>query len=217
VTLTETAEARASMVERQLRRRGVVDERVLEAMDRVPREQFLPEAMRSLAYEDGALPIGYGQTMSQPFIVASICSLLGLAGNESVLDVGTGSGYQAAVLAELAAEVVTIERVPELAAQASAALAATGYDSVDVRVGDGSLGIEELQPFDGIAVAAAAPTVPPLLYAQLATGGRLVLPRGSRFGQELVLVVKTESGPVERESVPCRFVPLLGVAGFEDG
>jgi protein-L-isoaspartate(D-aspartate) O-methyltransferase len=217
VTLTATAEARAAMVDRQLRRRGISDERVLRAMERVPREEFLPEAMRPLAYEDGALPIGHGQTMSQPFIVASICSLLGLEGEEHVLDVGTGSGYQAAVLDELAAEVVTVERIPELAAEARAALDATGHERVDVRVGDGSLGVPELSPFDAIAVAAAAPTVPPPLYEQLSPGGRLVLPRGSRWGQELVLVVKTDTGPRERESVPCRFVPLVGAEGFEGG
>jgi protein-L-isoaspartate(D-aspartate) O-methyltransferase len=202
------------MVERQLRRRGISDERVLAAMGRVPREAFLPEAVRGLAYEDGALPIGHGQTMSQPFIVGSICSHLHLEGHERVLDVGTGSGYQAAVLAELADEVVTIERIPELAAAAQAALAAAGYGRVDVRVGDGSLGVPEMAPFDAIAVAAAAPSVPATLYEELVLGGRLVLPRGSRFGQELVLVGKTESGPVEEASIPCRFVPLVGVEGF---
>jgi protein-L-isoaspartate(D-aspartate) O-methyltransferase len=217
VTITETAEARARMVERQLRRRGISDERVLDAMGRVPREEFLPEALRDLAYEDGALPIGHGQTMSQPFIVGSICVLLRLGGEERVLDVGTGSGYQAAVLAELASEVVTIERIPELAAAARERLDATGYGRVEVRVGDGSLGVPERAPFDGIAVAAAAPDIPTALYEQLAEGGRLVLPRGSRCGQDLVLVVRTEEGPVERESVPCRFVPLVGAEGFGDG
>lgn len=205
------------MVERQLRRRGIADDRVLDAMGRVPRERFLPEAVRAVAYEDCALPIGYGQTMSQPFIVASICSLLGLEGDERVLDVGTGSGYQAAVLDELAAEVVTIERIPELAEAAGEALLETGHDAVDVRIGDGSLGVPDRAPYDAVAVAAAAPEVPPPLYDQLASGGRLVLPRGSRFGQELVLVLKTEAGPVERESIPCRFVPLVGAGGFEGG
>ena len=204
------------MVETQLRRRGVSDERVLAAMTRVPRELFVPESLRAYAYEDGALPIGHGQTISQPFIVATICSLLALEGTERVLDVGTGSGYQAAVLAELAAEVVTIERIPELAETARAALADAGYASVEARVGDGSLGAPERAPFDAIAVAAAAPTVPPALYAQLAEGGRVVVPRGSRWGQELVLVVRTAAGPVERTSIPCRFVPLLGDEGFGD-
>ena len=202
------------MVEHQLRQRGIRDERVLEAMGRVPRELFLPEGEADLAYEDGAFPIGFGQTISQPFIVASICSLLELTGDERVLDVGTGSGYQAAVLAELARDVTTIERVPELCDRARAVLARAGYDRVDVRLGDGSLGVSERAPFDAIAVAAAAPTVPRALYEQLEEGGRLVLPRGSRWGQELVQVVRTPDGPAERTSIPCRFVPLVGDEGF---
>jgi protein-L-isoaspartate(D-aspartate) O-methyltransferase len=205
------------MVERQLLERGISDERVLAAMGRVPREGFVPEGLRDLAYEDGALPIGYGQTISQPYIVATICSLLELEGGENVLDVGTGSGYQAAVLAELAGEVTTIERVPELFEWARAALRKAGYERVDARLGDGSLGVPERAPFDAIAVAAAAPTVPRALYEQLREGGRLVLPRGSRWGQDLVQVLKTEGGPVERASVPCRFVPLLGAGGFQRG
>ena len=208
--------ARERMVERQLRRRGITDERVLAAMGRVPRHLFVPEHLRHLAYEDGALPIGQGQTISQPYIVATICSLLQLSGaeRERVLDVGTGSGYQAAVLAELAAEVVTIERVPELAERARGTLERAGYGSVEVRVGDGSLGVPDRAPFDAVAVAAAAPSIPPALYQQLVAGGRLVLPRGGRWGQDLVLVERTEDGPVERTSVPCRFVPLVGAEGF---
>jgi protein-L-isoaspartate(D-aspartate) O-methyltransferase len=206
--------ARERMVERQLRRRGITDERVLAAMARVPRHLFVPDHLRHLAYEDGALPIGQGQTISQPYIVATICSLLQLEGRERVLDVGTGSGYQAAVLAELAPEVVTIERVAELAERAREALAAAGYGSVEVHVGDGSLGVPDRAPFDAVAVAAAAPSTPPALYDQLVDGGRLVLPRGGRWGQDLVLVERTEDGPVERTSVPCRFVPLVGAEGF---
>jgi protein-L-isoaspartate(D-aspartate) O-methyltransferase len=205
------------MVDHQLRGRGIGDERVLGALARVPRHLFVPENLRHLAYEDGALPIGYGQTISQPYIVATICSLLRLAGDERVLDVGTGSGYQAAVLAELAEEVVTIERVPELAERAREALAEAGYDRVEVRVGDGSLGVPDRAPFDAIAVAAAAPSVPAALYEQLSEHGRLVVPRGGRWGQDLVLVERTEDGPVERVSVPCRFVPLVGVEGFAGG
>jgi protein-L-isoaspartate(D-aspartate) O-methyltransferase len=211
----DPAAARAQMVERQLRLRGITDEQVLTAMAKVPRELFVPIDLRHLAYDDGALPIGYGQTISQPYIVAVICSLLSLDGHERVLDVGTGSGYQAAVLAELAAEVTTIERVPELVEQAREALAEAGYEAVDVRFGDGSLGVPENAPFEAIAVAAAAPTIPERLYGQLAEGGRLVLPKGSRWGQDLVQVLKTPDGPVERESVPCRFVPLLGEQGFD--
>ena len=205
------------MVEHQLRRRGITNERVLAAMGRVPRELFVPEDVRRLAYEDGALPIGLGQTISQPFIVGTICQLLELQGDERVLDVGTGSGYQAAVLAELAAEVATIERLPELAARARAALAEAGLERVRVLVGDGSRGVPERAPYDAIAVAAATPEVPAALYEQLAAGGRLVLPRGSRWGQELVLVSRTPAGPVERASVPCRFVPLVSEDGFAGG
>jgi protein-L-isoaspartate(D-aspartate) O-methyltransferase len=210
----DAAEERSRMVERQLRRRGIRDERVLAAMEGVPRHLFVSEQLRHLAYEDGALPIGHGQTISQPFIVATICELLGITGDDRVLDVGTGSGYQAAVLAELADEVVTIERVPELVETAREALRQAGYENVEVRLGDGSVGVPDRAPFDAIAVAAAAPTVPPALYDQLADGGRLVVPRGGRSGQELVLVERTPTGPVERRSVPCRFVPLLGEEGF---
>jgi protein-L-isoaspartate(D-aspartate) O-methyltransferase len=202
------------MVERQLRRRGISDERVLAAMGRVPREVFLPASLADHAYDDSALPIGQHQTISQPFVVATICTLLALRETDRVLDVGTGSGYQAAVLAELVADVVTIERIPELASEARARLEEAGYPSVDVRVGDGSVGVPERAPFDAIAVAAAAPRVPPALYEQLDEGGRLVLPRGSRWGQELVLVVRTPEGPAERRSIPCRFVPLVGDEGF---
>jgi protein-L-isoaspartate(D-aspartate) O-methyltransferase len=211
----EYERARHAMVDRQLQRRGITDDRVLAAMETVPREVFVPEPTRDLAYEDGALPIGFGQTISQPYIVAVICSLLQLSGDERVLDVGTGSGYQAAVLAELANHVVTIERVPELVERARHSLVEAGYAQVEVRLGDGSLGVPEHAPFGAIAVAAAAPTIPAPLYEQLEPGGRLVLPRGSRWGQELVQIVKTDEGPAERASVPCRFVPLVGARGFE--
>lgn len=185
-------------------------------MGRVPRELFVPRELRGAAYEDTALPIGREQTISQPFIVAATCALLELAGGERVLDVGTGSGYAACVLAELAAEVVSIERVPALAAAAAVALAEAGHPEVDVRVGDGSLGVADRAPYDAIAVAAAAPVVPPALVAQLAPGGRLVVPRGTRHAQRLVVVERRGGGLVERASVACRFVPLLGASGFEE-
>lgn len=210
----DAARARADMVERQLRGRGIADDRVLAAMGRVPRERFVPESLAHLAYEDGALPIGYRQTISQPFVVATICELLDLDGDECVLDVGTGSGYQAAVLAELAAKVVTIERIPQLAE--AARLALEGYSNVEVRVGDGSLGVPDRAPFDAIAVAAAAPDIPPALVSQLVVGGRLVVPRGTRSGQELVLVVRTPKGARAERSIPVRFVPLVGDEGFAD-
>jgi protein-L-isoaspartate(D-aspartate) O-methyltransferase len=200
---------RRFMVEEQLRARDIVDRRVLEAMGRVPRELFVPEELRPRAYEDAALPIGGGQTISQPYMVARICEALALDGRERVLDVGTGSGYQAAVLAELAAEVDTIERIPELAAQARASLAAAGYERVNVHVGDGTRGLPARAPFDAIAVAAAAPEFPPSLYDQLAPRGRLVMPVGGPHGQRLELVVKSPEGPAVVRSVPCRFVPLV--------
>lgn len=197
-----------------LRRRGIRDERVLAAMARVPRELFVPQERRDRAYADEALSIGHGQTISQPFMVATICAALELEGGERVLDVGTGSGYQAAVLAELAAEVVTIERVSELAGRAQATLGAAGYPHVDVLVGDGTLGVPERAPFDAIAVAAAAPAVPDALYEQLAPGGRLVVPVGSLADQRLEIAVRGAAGRERRASVPCRFVPLVGQAGF---
>ena len=202
------------MIAQQLRGRDVEDERVLAAMARVPRELFVPPELASHAYEDAALPIGWGATISQPYMVARICEALALHGREHVLDVGTGSGYQAAVLAELAAEVDTIERVPELAAQARANLAAAGYERVRVHMGDGTLGVPDRAPFDAIAVAAAAPEVPQTLYGQLAERGRLVLPIGLREAQELQVVVRSPEGPAVLHSVPCRFVPLLGQEGF---
>lgn len=202
------------MVEHQLRSRDVTDERVLAAMEKVPRERFVPEALRSRAYDDAALPIGSGQTISQPYMVARICEALTLRGDERVLDVGSGSGYQAAVLAELAAEVDTIERVPELAELARANLRAAGYDRVRVHTGDGSRGLRERAPFDAIAVAAAAPELPQTLYEQLEPRGRLVVPVGRRGIQRLEVIIRSPEGPAVLRSVPCRFVPLVGEEGF---
>lgn len=202
------------MVQRQLRERDIADERVLGAMERVPREVFLPPELRGRAYEDAALPIGAGQTISQPYMVARICEALALRGTERVLDVGTGSGYQAAVLAELAHEVDTIERIAELAETARANLSAAGYSKVRVHVGDGTRGLPERAPFGAIAVAAAAPELPPSLYEQLEPRGRLVIPVGRRRVQRLELVIRSPEGPAVVRSVPCRFVPLLGEEGF---
>ena len=196
-------------------RRGIRDERVLAAIASVSREQFVPERLRRHAYADRALPIGSGQTISQPFMVATMLEALALDGGR-VLDVGTGSGYQAALLAEIADEVVTIERVSELAAEARRTLERVGYEDVDVRVGDGTLGVPERAPFDGIVVAAAAPSVPDSLYAQLAPGGRIVVPVGTRRDQWLEIVERRPDGPARSRTVPCRFVPLLGSAGFGD-
>jgi protein-L-isoaspartate(D-aspartate) O-methyltransferase len=208
--------ARLRMVDEQLRARDIVDERVLAAMERVPRELFVPEGERHRAYADAALPIGHGQTISQPYMVARICEALSLTGDERVLDVGTGSGYQAAVLAELGAAVHTIERIPELAEQARENLAAAGYEQVQVHVGDGTLGLPEEAPFEAIAVAAAAPGLPRRLYDQLEPRGRLVVPVGGRWGQRLEVIVRSPEGPAIVRSVPCRFVPLVGAEGFEN-
>jgi protein-L-isoaspartate(D-aspartate) O-methyltransferase len=203
------------MVEHQLRARGIYDERVLAAMTRVPRELFVSPELRAHAYEDDALPIGHDQTISQPYMVARICAELALHGNEKVLDVGTGSGYQAAVLAELAGEVHSIERIPELAERAKASLEAAGYaDRVQVHVGDGTKGLPEHAPFAAIAVAAAAPDLPSTLYEQLEPRGRMVVPIGGRRHQMLQVIVRTLEGPAVLRTVPCRFVPLLGAEGF---
>jgi protein-L-isoaspartate(D-aspartate) O-methyltransferase len=212
----ELTRARRAMVDDQLRARDIVDERVMQAMERVPRELFVPERDRDRAYDDSALPIGDGQTISQPYMVARICEALRLEGDEKVLDVGSGSGYQAAVLAELAAEVFTIERIPELAAKARENLVAAGYDRVEVRVGDGTLGLPDEAPFGGIAVAAAAPEFPQTLYEQLKPRGRLVVPVGGPRGQRLEVAVRSPEGPAMIHSVPCRFVPLVGEEGYAE-
>jgi len=206
---------REAMVEYQLRTRGIDDERVLAAMARVPREVFVPEALRPRAYDDAAIPIGEGQTISQPYMVARICQELGLHGGERVLDVGTGSGYQAAVIAELAAEVHSIERIAPLAERARESLAAAGYAGrVHVHVGDGSRGLPEHAPYAAVAVAAAAPRPPEALIDQLELRGRLVVPVGSRWEQQLQVIVRTPEGPAVLRTVPCRFVPLIGEEGF---
>jgi protein-L-isoaspartate(D-aspartate) O-methyltransferase len=209
-----SAEVRRAMVELQLRGRDIVDGAVLRAMERVPRELFVPEAERHRAYEDAALPIGHGQTISQPYMVARISEALAVRPGERVLDVGTGSAYQAAVLAELGADVITIERIPELAEQARENLAAAGYGDVEVLVGDGTLGLPDRAPFDAIAVAAAAPNFPQTLYEQLRPRGRLVVPVGGWRGQRLEVIVRSPEGPAVVHSVPCRFVPLVGEEGF---
>jgi protein-L-isoaspartate(D-aspartate) O-methyltransferase len=206
---------RIRMVDEQLRGRDIADERVLAAMERVPRELFVPPELRDRAYKDVALPIGSGQTISQPYMVARIVEELGLDGDEKVLDVGTGSGYQAAVLAQLGEQVHSIERIPELAEQARRNFEAAGVDNVDVHVGDDSRGLPQKAPFDAIAVAAAAPEFPQALYEQLKTGGRLVVPVGRRQGQRLEVIVRSPEGPAVLRSVACRFVPLVGEEGFD--
>lgn len=204
------------MVERQLRRRGIADERVLAAMGEVPREAFVPERARRRAYHDGALPIGAEQTISQPWIVAAICQGLELSGDELALEVGTGSGYSAAVLAGLAREVVSVERFAELATRARTTLAELGFANVEVRVGDGSLGAPDRAPFGAIAVHAAAPAAPATLLGQLEPGGRLVVPISGRGADMLTALRATEAGIEERVIAPSRFVPLIGDEGFRE-
>jgi len=213
--VAELAELRLRMVERQLRRRGIGDERVLAAMGRVPREEFLPERLRRRAYADSALPIGEGQTISQPWIVAAICQALELRGGERVLEVGAGSGYSAAVLAQLAAEVIGVERHESLAVAARRTLARLGAANVRLLVGDGSRGLPEQAPFEAIAVHATAPVPPRSLLGQLADGGRLVVPLAGEGVDLLTLFRRRGSELLSEEIGPCRFVPLIGEEGFD--
>ncbi|MAK48586.1 protein-L-isoaspartate(D-aspartate) O-methyltransferase [Marinobacter sp.] len=207
---------RASMVDYQLRARGIGSPLVLEAMGRVPRERFIPERMKDCAYDDGPLPIGAGQTISQPYIVALMTEALDLEGGERVLDIGTGSGYAAAVLGCIASEVFSIERVRELADRAARTLAAEGFDNVRVRCGDGTIGWSEHQPFDGIIVAAGAPAVPDSLKHQLAVGGHLVIPVGSEHSvQSLERITRLTENEFRTEDLGAvRFVPLIGEQGW---
>jgi protein-L-isoaspartate(D-aspartate) O-methyltransferase len=207
---------RQRMVEEQIMGRGISDERVLKAMRTVPRHEFLPEAIRGNAYVDQALPLGEGQTMSQPYMVALMTELLKLNGTERVLEIGTGSGYQAAVLAELCEKVYTVERIKVLADKARATLDRLGYRSVALKVYDGTYGWKEMSPFDAIVVTAGAPHVPDALVEQLREGGRMVIPVGDRYGQRLIKMVKTAGGVITEQSVPCVFVPLIGNHGWKE-
>lgn len=203
------------MVDRQLRKRGIRDPRVLDAMLTIPREEFVPHECRVCSYQDGPLQIGYGQTISQPYMIALMAELLELTGAETVLDVGGGSGYHAAVLGQLAARVVSIEIVPALARQAQQNLSRTSLGgNIAVVCGDGSQGWPDAAPYAGISVAAAAPDVPEPLLAQLADPGRLVIPVGDRLDQELRVIVKSDGVTHERIATFCRFVPLRGDGGW---
>jgi protein-L-isoaspartate(D-aspartate) O-methyltransferase len=214
--MTDHSKLRERMVKRQIAGRGVRSVKVLDAMRKVPRERFLPLGQGVLAYEDTPLPIGDGQTISQPYIVAYMAEALALEGGERVLEIGTGSGYGAAVLAEIAAEVYTIERIEGLAIMARAVLDDLGYENVRVQHGDGTLGWPEQAPFDGIVVTAGGPDVPESLKQQLKIGGRLVIPvGGSTWYQELVRVTRITETEFETEDlVPVRFVPLIGEEGW---
>ncbi|MDR3699226.1 MAG: protein-L-isoaspartate(D-aspartate) O-methyltransferase [Candidatus Sulfopaludibacter sp.] len=214
--LTDFSADRQEMLDRQLSARGIRDERVLCAMSRIPREEFVPEQEREAAYWDGPIRIGYGQTISQPYMTALMAQELRLTGTEHVLEVGTGSGYAAALLGLLARDVITVELVPELAETARATLLRTGYGlNVMAIAGDGSWGYPDLAPYDGISVAAGAPEIPAGLLVQLAERGRMVIPVGPHLDQEL-LVVEKERGRIRRKvSTMCSFVPLLGIEGWQ--
>lgn len=203
------------MVERQLRRRGISDEAVLDAMGSVPRELFVPERVRKSAYNDSALPIGHEQTISQPWVVAAICQALHLDGDENVLEIGTGSGYSAAVLAKLSDRVISVERVPALGEVARARLEEMGVRNVEVIIGDGSQGHSPGAPYDAIAVHAATPEAPHSLLGQLAEGGSLVVPIATGTA-DLLTAFTRENGDLRQETIgPCRFVPLIGAEGFD--
>jgi protein-L-isoaspartate(D-aspartate) O-methyltransferase len=211
----DASAARHAMVRDQLKARGIHAPRVLAAFERIPREFFVPEASRASAYEDEPLPIGEGQTISQPYIVALTVESLELVGTERVLEIGTGSGYEAAILSELAAAVFSVERIPSLASFSKANLARAGISSVRVACGDGSLGWVEHAPYDAIAVSAGAPNVPPALLSQLAVGGRLVIPVGDEDDQALLRITHPRRGEFyEEELIPVRFVPLIGAEGW---
>ncbi|OHB84418.1 MAG: protein-L-isoaspartate O-methyltransferase [Planctomycetes bacterium RBG_16_64_12] len=209
-------DARQQMLRKQLERRGIGDRRVLAAMGRVPRERFVSEETRDQAYADRALPIGCGQTISQPYIVGLMTQALRCSGRETVLEIGTGSGYQTAVLAELAGEVISVERHAGLSKQAGALLAALGYRNVTLAVGDGTLGWPSRSPYDRILVTAAAERCPPALFEQLKEGGILVIPIGGHDYQTLQAIRKVAGSPMSTTLSPCRFVPLVGAQGWAE-
>ena len=205
---------REEMVKTQIISRGIKDVRVIEAFLKVPRHKFIPERNIQEAYEDHPLPIGEGQTISQPYMVALMTECLKLKGEEKVLEIGTGSGYQTAILAELAREVYSIERIPSLAEKAKIVLEELGYKNVKIKIGDGTLGWEEYSPYEGIIVTAGSPEIPPPLISQLKENGRLVIPLGDSFSQVLTVVEKVEGKIKQEEICGCIFVPLVGKYGW---
>ncbi len=214
--MTDYERQRQRMVERQILKRGVRSHRVLAAMEKIPRHRFVPEDSYGHAYEDSPLSIGKGQTISQPYMVALMTECAAPEPDDRVLEVGTGSGYQTAILAELAREVYSLERIPELAERAEGLLSRLGYENVSIRVGDGSEGWREKAPFDAIIVTAGAPELPDPLVEQLAEGGRLVIPIGSAHHQTLCTVKKERNKIQREEGTGCVFVPLIGTFGWEE-
>ena len=206
----------SNMIQTQLRRRGITDAAVLAAMEFVPRHEFVPREFREKSYDDVPLPIGDGQTISQPYIVAAMTEALRVKPSDRVLEIGAGCGYQAAILSRLAGEVLGVERRPELALSAAARLDRLGYGNVHVHCGDGTLGMPDLAPFDAILVAAAAPAIPQPLLAQLAEGGRMIVPVGDAEHQELQLIEKRGKSVRTTTLEGCRFVPLVGYHGWQD-
>jgi protein-L-isoaspartate(D-aspartate) O-methyltransferase len=211
----DLARKKELMVQEQIQARGIKDQLVLEAMRRVPRHRFVDDSLQGQAYNDYPLPIFGGQTISQPYMVALMTECLGLKGGEKILEVGTGSGYQAAVLAELAGKVYSIEREPYLARMARRVLSELKYENVIIKIGDGTLGWREFAPYDGIIVTAGSPVVPKPLQEQLKDGGRLVIPVGSSAFQNLICIEKTGSKIKSREVCGCTFVPLIGNHGWK--
>lgn len=205
------------MVENQIRSRGITDERILTAMKEVPRHRFVEEGLKDVAYQDGPLPIGSDQTISQPYIVALMTELLDVSDEHKVLEVGTGSGYQAAVISRLAMSVITVERIPELFKKAKETLRKLGYNNITVVMADGSIGYKEYAPYDRIIVTAAAPYVADDLTEQLADKGKIVIPVGNIITQELVVLKKEAGKIVKSKSIGVRFVPLKGKKGWQDG
>lgn len=214
--MTDYAALRKLMVEEQIILRGIKNNRLIEAFYKVERHKFVPENLRESAYGDFPLPIGEGQTISQPYIVALMTQCLDLSGKEKVLEVGSGSGYQSAILAQLAREVFSIERIEPLAKKAKTVLSELGYNNVKIIVGDGTLGLVDEAPFDRIIVTAASPTVPEPLIEQLNASGRLVIPLGESFSQTLTAIEKKENGVIKEEVCGCVFVPLIGKYGYKN-